>query len=92
MAGTWLTQTGITSMIIEKRPFRTQFGHADGIDSRTFEILDSFGIGDEVWKQANRTIDVSIWVGNEPLSLVDSHLTISLPKYKIYRIYRIFPC
>ncbi|CDM35428.1 Aromatic-ring hydroxylase-like [Penicillium roqueforti FM164] len=61
MAGTWMAQTGIKAMIIDKMPCRTQRGHADGIESRTFEILDSFGMADSIWKHANRTIDLSIW-------------------------------
>jgi hypothetical protein len=62
MAGTWMAQTQISAIIIDEKPCRTQYGHADGIESRTFEILDSFGVGDNVWKNANRTIDLSIWV------------------------------
>ncbi|KAJ5709445.1 hypothetical protein N7493_010779 [Penicillium malachiteum] len=61
MAGTWMAQTGVTAIIIDQKPHRTQSGHADGIESRTFEILDSFGVGDNVWKNANPTIDLSIW-------------------------------
>ncbi|CAI7630645.1 unnamed protein product [Penicillium glandicola] len=65
MAGTWMAQTGVNTIIIDKKPYRTQFGHADGIESRTFEILDSFGLGENVWKIANRTIDLSIWNDRE---------------------------
>ena len=62
MAGAWMAQTGNTAIILEKEASRTQYGHADGIESRTFEILDSFGMGEEIWNKANRTIDLSIWV------------------------------
>lgn len=72
MAGTWMAQTGITAMIIDKKPSRTQVGHADGVESRTFEILDSFGMGDGVWKKANRTIDLSIWVSTDFVHLFNA--------------------
>ncbi|KAI2791487.1 hypothetical protein POX_c04348 [Penicillium oxalicum] len=65
MAGAWMAQTGNTAIILEKEASRTQYGHADGIESRTFEILDSFGMGEEIWNKANRTIDLSIWNDDE---------------------------
>ncbi|KAJ5115005.1 Monooxygenase FAD-binding [Penicillium alfredii] len=61
MAGTWMAQTGVKAMIIDQKSCRTQTGHADGIESRTLEILDSFGIGEYVWKKANRTVELSLW-------------------------------
>lgn len=65
MASTWMAQTGIRAILIDQKPYRTQCGHADGIESRTFEVLDSFGLGDSIWNSANRTIDLSIWVSIE---------------------------
>ncbi|KAJ5357910.1 hypothetical protein N7541_005068 [Penicillium brevicompactum] len=66
MASTWMAQTGIKAILIDQKPQRTQYGHADGVESRTFEILDSFGLSDTIWKNANRTIDLSIWNDCEP--------------------------
>ncbi|KAJ5766030.1 uncharacterized protein N7511_003646 [Penicillium nucicola] len=65
MAGTWMAKAGIKAVIIDKSPCQTQRGHADGIESRTFEILDSFGLGDRIWRSANRTVDLSIWEKND---------------------------
>ncbi|KAJ6189132.1 2-polyprenyl-6-methoxyphenol hydroxylase [Penicillium mononematosum] len=56
MAATWMAQTGIKTLVVEKKLSHTKVGHADGLESRTFEILDSFGIG-AVWAEANRTIE-----------------------------------
>ncbi|KAJ5336907.1 uncharacterized protein N7506_004929 [Penicillium brevicompactum] len=61
-----MAQTGIKAILIDQKPQRTQYGHADGVESRTFEILDSFGLSDNIWKNANRTIDLSIWNDCEP--------------------------
>ncbi|CAI7668888.1 unnamed protein product [Penicillium bialowiezense] len=66
MASTWMAQTGIRAILVDQKPYRTQCGHADGIESRTFEVLDSFGLGDSIWNSANRTIDLSIWNDCEP--------------------------
>jgi phenol 2-monooxygenase len=62
MAGIWMARTGVKGMVIDQKPCRTQSGHADGIESRTLEILDSFGIGEKIWNEANRTIDLCLWV------------------------------
>lgn len=62
MAGAWMARTRVKTLIIDQKSCRTQAGHADGIESRTLEILDSFGIGDDIWKKANRTIDLALWV------------------------------
>ncbi|PYH95246.1 2-polyprenyl-6-methoxyphenol hydroxylase [Aspergillus ellipticus CBS 707.79] len=61
MAATWMARTGIKTLLIEKKPGRTLAGHADGLESRTFEILNSFGLGESIWMESNRTIDVCLW-------------------------------
>lgn len=63
MAATWLSKTGVKTLVVEKEQLRTQAGHADGLESRTVEILDSFEIGDAVWSESNPTIEVCLWVG-----------------------------
>ncbi|KAJ5436044.1 Monooxygenase FAD-binding [Penicillium cf. griseofulvum] len=61
MAATWMAQTGIKAMLIDQKAQRTQVGHADGVESRTLEILDSFGLGESIYRGANLTIDLCLW-------------------------------
>ncbi|PWY71716.1 hypothetical protein BO70DRAFT_389570 [Aspergillus heteromorphus CBS 117.55] len=61
MATTWMARTGIKTLLIEKKSGRTLAGHADGLESRTFEILNSFGFGESIWMESNKTIDVCLW-------------------------------
>ncbi|CAG8909956.1 unnamed protein product [Penicillium egyptiacum] len=61
MAATWMAQAGIKTLVVEKKLSHTKVGHADGLESRTLEILDSFGIGAAIWAEANRTIKVCLW-------------------------------
>ncbi|KAK1146798.1 hypothetical protein N8T08_002559 [Aspergillus melleus] len=68
MAATWLSQTDVKTLVVERQPFRTQAGHADGLESRTVEILDSFGKGDAVWSESNPTIEVCLWVSVSQVS------------------------
>lgn len=62
MAATWMARTGVRTLLLEKSPSRTQSGHADGLESRTLEILDSFGIGERIWAESNLTMEVCLWV------------------------------
>ncbi|KAI9038226.1 2-polyprenyl-6-methoxyphenol hydroxylase [Aspergillus affinis] len=61
MAATWLSQAGVKTLVVERDQFRTQAGHADGLEGRTLEILDSFKIGDAVCSESNPTIEVCLW-------------------------------
>ncbi|TVY84751.1 Phenol hydroxylase [Lachnellula suecica] len=40
-------------------------GQADGLQSRTFEILDSMGIGQDLWREANHMLDIRFWSPDE---------------------------
>lgn len=65
MAAAWMARGGIKTIMIDQKSAHTGKGHADGVEARTFEILDSFGIGEKCWAQANRTLEVCIWVSDE---------------------------
>ncbi|OQE31501.1 hypothetical protein PENSTE_c001G02711 [Penicillium steckii] len=61
LAATWMARTGVKTLIIEKRASQSRVGRADGLEGRTLEILDSFGLASQIWKEANQTIEISIW-------------------------------
>ncbi|RYP89855.1 hypothetical protein DL770_004007 [Monosporascus sp. CRB-9-2] len=65
MLALWMARLGVNARIIDKRTSKVFSGHADGIQVRTLEILDSFGIGERVWKEANRIIEVCFWNPDE---------------------------
>ena len=56
MLGLWLSRLGVATRIVDKRTAKVFSGQADGYQVRTLEILDSFGIGERVWKAANHMI------------------------------------
>ncbi|TRX90632.1 hypothetical protein FHL15_008407 [Xylaria flabelliformis] len=61
MLSLWLSRLGIVARIVDKRTDKVFSGQADGFQARTLEILDSFGIGERIWKEANRMFEVSFW-------------------------------
>ena len=61
-AACWAAQYKMSTRIIDQKGDRTKTGHADGIQSRTLEILESFGIVDPILKQGIHDVDMSHWV------------------------------
>lgn len=59
---TWLARTGVETVVVEKDSGPVTCGHADGLEPRTWEILDSFGLAAPLWDRANRTVELSHWV------------------------------
>lgn len=59
----WAARQGLTVCILDKKKGPLERGHADGLEPRTLEILDSLGLADNIWKQANRTVEICTWVG-----------------------------
>lgn len=54
MMALWMARMGVNVRIVDKRTDKIFSGQADGFQARTLEILDSFGIGERVWKEGNR--------------------------------------
>ncbi|KAF6838491.1 FAD binding domain protein [Colletotrichum musicola] len=61
MMALWLARLGVKTRIVDKRTAKIYSGQADGFQVRSLEILDSFGVAERVWKEANRMLEVSFW-------------------------------
>lgn len=62
MAATSLTACGIDNIrVIDKRNDKIFTGQADGLQSRTLEVFQSFGIADQIWKQSNHMWEMNFW-------------------------------
>ncbi|KAI9372209.1 FAD binding domain-containing protein [Aspergillus egyptiacus] len=65
MAACWASQYGMSTRLIDEKADRTGSGHADGIQSRTLEIFDSFGVVDPILRKGVREVEMSYWGPNE---------------------------
>lgn len=74
MAALWMARAGIRTLVVDRNSGPTESGHADGLESRTIEILDSFGLGQKVWNESNHTTDICLWVRAPWLYLLYSSL------------------
>ncbi|KAK6865480.1 hypothetical protein PG995_002008 [Apiospora arundinis] len=65
MAAAWMARMGLKTRIIDKRNTKVFCGQADGLNARSLEMLDSLGIGDRAWKEANHMIEICLWNPDE---------------------------
>lgn len=61
MAATWFARTGVKARIIDKRSEVQFVGQADGLQSRTLEVFQSFGFGDRAIKESNQMLEMAFW-------------------------------
>lgn len=64
-AAVWLARFGINYKILERRDGPLKIGQADGVQTRTVEIFDSFGIAEDLIKEAYHVIEVAFWSNAE---------------------------
>jgi phenol 2-monooxygenase len=60
-AATWLAIYGIPFTIIERRSGPLEIGQADGVQCRTVEIYESFGLSEELLREAYHIYEVCFW-------------------------------
>ncbi|KAI9890267.1 MAG: hypothetical protein M1814_004302 [Vezdaea aestivalis] len=65
MAAAWASRYGVSTRIIDKKSTRTVTGHADGLQCRTLEILDSFGFAHSIVSQSCREVEICSWNPDE---------------------------
>ncbi|KAL1955230.1 hypothetical protein VTO42DRAFT_8889 [Malbranchea cinnamomea] len=64
-AATWLARYGVRCKVLERRDGPMTLGQADGVQCRTVEILDSFGVGEELLREAYHVLEVVFWAEEE---------------------------
>ncbi|OBT65740.1 hypothetical protein VE03_03344 [Pseudogymnoascus sp. 23342-1-I1] len=64
-AATWLAKCGLTCKIVDSRSGPMEIGQADGVQCRTVEVFDSFGIAEELLRESYHVIEVAFWASNE---------------------------
>lgn len=60
-AATWLARCGISCTILEKRSEPLKNGQADGVQCRTVEVFESFGLADDLLREAYHVLEVAFW-------------------------------
>ncbi|KAI9930611.1 hypothetical protein MW887_011365 [Aspergillus wentii] len=64
-AATWLARYGIRCKVLERRDGPMTMGQADGVQCRTVEIFESFGIGEELLRESYHVLEVVFWADED---------------------------
>ncbi|KAK4662335.1 uncharacterized protein QC763_700530 [Podospora pseudopauciseta] len=75
-AAVWLARFNIPYKILERRNGPLEIGQADGVQTRTVEIFDSFGIAEEMLREAYHVLEIAFW------SAPDAEKGIKRAKYE----------
>lgn len=60
-AAIWLAQAGVSFRFLEKNEGPLLIGQADGVACRTVEIFESFGISEELLREAYHVTELTFW-------------------------------
>ncbi|RJE23942.1 Phenol 2-monooxygenase [Aspergillus sclerotialis] len=69
-AATWLARYGLICKILERRDGPMKMGQADGVQCRTVEIFDSFGIGEELLRESYHVVEVVFWANQDDSGVI----------------------
>ncbi|GFZ46541.1 hypothetical protein JCM24511_04788 [Saitozyma sp. JCM 24511] len=69
-AALWLATYGIKIKVFEKRDGPLKLGHADGVQCRTVEIFESFGLAPQLLAEAHWITEVIFWSGASEQGIV----------------------
>ncbi|KAK8055161.1 FAD binding domain-containing protein [Apiospora rasikravindrae] len=70
-AGIWLARCGIDFKILERRDGPMRQGQADGVQCRTVEIFESFGIEGPLLREAYHVLELAFWAQSDSVDLGD---------------------
>jgi phenol 2-monooxygenase len=60
-AATWLARYNIPYRVLERSSGPLKLGKADGVQCRTVEIFESFGMGEDLLREAYHVLEVGFW-------------------------------
>ncbi|KPM35874.1 3-hydroxybenzoate 4-monooxygenase [Neonectria ditissima] len=72
-AAVWLARCGISYRILERRAGPLENGQADGVQCRTVEIFESFGLSEDLLKEAYHVLEIAFWASDGKGGLRRTH-------------------
>ena len=73
MAALWMARCGVKTRIIDARATKVFRGHADGMQTGTLDIFESFGIVEDLYKNAAPAVEMTFWVRGSWLFLPSTY-------------------
>ncbi|KAG5654915.1 hypothetical protein KAF25_010960 [Fusarium avenaceum] len=69
MAALWMARCGVKARIIDSRATKVFRGHADGMQTGTLDIFDSFSIVEDLYKNAAPAVEMTFWAGTQDIPI-----------------------
>ena len=69
-AATWLARYGVPCRVLERRDGPLDIGQADGVQCRTVEIFESFGVGEELLRESYHVLEFAFWEADDDSGIV----------------------
>jgi len=63
-AAVWLARLGVPYTMLERRDGPLRIGQADGVQCRTVEIFESFGLSAALLEEAYHVLEVAFWTAD----------------------------
>ncbi|KFZ17699.1 hypothetical protein V502_04453 [Pseudogymnoascus sp. VKM F-4520 (FW-2644)] len=79
-AAAYLARCGISCTVIEARNGPLEMGQADGVQCRTVEVFESFGLAEDLLREAYHVIEDTFWSTDEEAHLVRVRIASDTPK------------
>lgn len=70
-AALWLAKYGIAFRVLERRDGPLVRGQADGVQCRTVEIFESFGLSDQLLRESYHVLELAFWSPDQDTDLSD---------------------
>lgn len=70
-AALWLAKYGINFRVLERRDGPLVKGQADGVQCRTVEIFESFGLSDQLLRESYHVLELAFWASDQSTELGD---------------------
>lgn len=78
-AATWLSRCGVKCKILEQRSGPEKVGRADGVQCRTVEVFESFGLSEELLRDAYHVLEVTFWSSTKEGNLIRTRRAADTP-------------
>lgn len=70
-AALWLAKHGVACRVLERRDGPLVKGQADGVQCRTVEIFESFGLSDQLLRESYHVLELAFWAPDQGTALSD---------------------
>jgi phenol 2-monooxygenase len=71
----YLSRCGVSCRILESRDAPVKVGRADGVQCRTVEVFESFGLAEDLLRESYHVIEDAFWSTSEHGGLIRTRVT-----------------